>query len=98
MFPAPSSTPQPPVAIVLIGSVPSFIPQLPFTNLYVRFPPAAGNVTTISQTLFPMSVMAEPAVVGDQSAIGPPLAVPPLPEKLPAIRIPVPSIVAPPAT
>ena len=45
-----------------------------------------------------MSVMAEPAVVGDQSAIGPPLALAPLPEKLPATRIPVPSIVAPPAT
>ena len=98
MFPAPSSTPQPPVAIVLIGSVPSLLPQLPFTNLYVRFPPPAGNVTTISQTLFPMSVMAEVAVVGDQSAIGPPLALAPLPEKLPAIRIPVPSIGTAPVT
>ena len=48
--------------------------------------------------LFPRSVHAEVAVVGDQSAIGPPFACPPIAEKLPPTRIPVASSVAPPAT
>ena len=90
IFPEPSSIPHPPSAIAEV-SIPSFVPQSPFTNLYSCSEPAADGsyITSIDHMLFPISIIAELASDGVQSAIAPAATEAPVDAKLPPTLIPL---------